>query len=202
MAHRDSGARKVVDESPRAGVVDRERAADNGTSDASHTGPGTGEPASGRVISRGPAFGARVSIHRTTTGAGHCPEVDMSEARSEHAQPEPMDETWPYGLPYTIYFPDGDGTSAADLEYPAHLPRVGDIVEYIDETGVDHRYRVREIVHTLQSSDSHRPAVAEAAASPQSVARLEDDAVPELPGSSGQVRAGLPKVFLEPAERA
>ena len=124
----------------------------------------------------------------------------MTQEHAAAAPPQPMDDTWPHGMPYTVYFPDGDGSSAADLEYPAHLPRVGDIVEYIDETGADRRYRVREVVHTLQSSAVHRPFVAEANASPQSVARPEDDATPELPGSSGQVRAGLPKVFLERAD--
>ena len=124
----------------------------------------------------------------------------MTETRAkpiEPAQPEPMNETWPYGMPYTVYFPDGNGSSAADLEYPAHLPRVGDIVEYIDERGIDRRYRVREVVHTLQSSAVFRPMVAEGDASPQAVARTDDDAEAELPGESGQVRAGLPKVFLE-----
>jgi hypothetical protein len=113
------------------------------------------------------------------------------------SQPEPTDETWPNGMPYTVQFPDGDGSSAADLEYPAHLPRVGDIVEYIDERGTSRRYRVREVVHTLQSSAASRPMVAEGDASPQAVARTDENAEPELPGESGQVRAGLPKVFLE-----
>jgi hypothetical protein len=113
------------------------------------------------------------------------------------SQPDPMDETWPYGMPYTVHFPDGDGSSAADLEYPAHLPRVGDIVEYIDERGGCRRYRVREVIHTLQSSAAFRPTVAEGDASPQAVARPDDAAEAELPGESGQVRAGLPKVFLD-----
>ncbi|HET7521511.1 MAG TPA: hypothetical protein VFK61_08250 [Candidatus Limnocylindria bacterium] len=115
-------------------------------------------------------------------------------------QPEPMDETWPYGMPYTVHFPDGDGTSAADLEHPAHLPRIGDLVEYIDERGECRRYRVKDVVHTLQSSAAYRPIVAEGDASPQSLARPDEDAQPERPGGSGQVRAGLPKVFLEAIE--
>jgi len=112
-------------------------------------------------------------------------------------EPQPMEETWPYGMPYTVYFPDGDGSSAADLEYPAHLPRVGDNVEYIDERGESRRYRVREVVHTLQSSAARRPLVAQGEASPQAIARPEVDAEPERPGGSGEVRAGLPKVYLE-----
>jgi hypothetical protein len=86
---------------------------------------------------------------------------------------EPMDEAWPHGMPYTVYFPGEEGVSAADLEYPAHLPRVGDVVDYIDHAGDEHRYRVREVVHTLQASATHE---------------------------QGQVRAGLPKVFLEDAD--
>lgn len=84
--------------------------------------------------------------------------------------PEPVDDTWPNGMPYTVEFPEADGRAAADLEYPAHLPRVGDMVEYLDHDGESRRYRVREVRHTLQASTGH-PA--------------------------GQVRAGLPKVFLD-----
>ena len=162
---------------------------------------GTGEPASAGV-SRDPAFGARVSILRATTGAGHCPEVDMSEEQrdSRAAQPEPVDDTWPYGMPYTVQFPEADGNAEADLEHPAHLPRVGDIVQYIDERGECRRYRVREVLHTLQSSAAQRPRVSDLDASPDALARLDQDEAGEVPGGSGQVRAGLPKVFLEAVE--
>jgi len=122
--------------------------------------------------------------------------MSQRSAEPENAQPEPMDYTWAYGMPYTVQFPEADGHAEADLEHPAHLPRVGDIVEYIDERGECRRYRVREVVHTLQSSAAYRPIVASGDASPSSVARSEDEE-PELPGASGQVRAGLPKVFLE-----
>jgi hypothetical protein len=101
------------------------------------------------------------------------------------------------GIPYTVHFPDGDGTSAADLEHPAPLPRVGDMVEYIDERGACRRYRVREVIHTLQTSAAYRPLVAEGEASPQAIARPNEDAAAERPGGAGQLRAGLPKVFLE-----
>jgi hypothetical protein len=114
--------------------------------------------------------------------------------------PEPTDSPWPNGMPYTVHFPDGDGSGAADLEHPAPLPRVGDMVEYIDERGGRRRYRVREVVHTLQTSAVNRPIVADGKASPQSIARIEDDAQPERPGDPGQLRAGLPKVFLELVE--
>jgi hypothetical protein len=103
-------------------------------------------------------------------------------------------------MPYTVQFPDGDGSSAADLEHPAPLPRVGDIVEYIDEVGISRRYRVREVVHTLQTSAAHRPHVSEGSASPQSIARVADGEKPERPGEGGELSAGLPKVFLEPID--
>jgi hypothetical protein len=112
-------------------------------------------------------------------------------------QSEPIDSSWPAGMPYTVQFPDGDGLFAADLEHPAPLPRVGDLVEYIDEQGTARRYRVREVLHTLQTSAAYRPTVAEGEASPQAIARPEADAQPEQPGGPGLLRAGLPKVFLE-----
>lgn len=127
-------------------------------------------------------------------------QVEPEQVQPEQAQPEPMDYTWAYGMPYTVQFPEADGHAEADLEHPAHLPRVGDMVEYIDERGACRRYRVREVVHTLQSSAAYRPAVESGSASPQSVARPEPDEEAELPGASGQVRAGLPKVFLEAVE--
>jgi hypothetical protein len=37
-------------------------------------------------------------------------------------------------------------------------------------------------------------------ASPDALARLDQDEPGEVPGGSGQVRAGLPKVFLEAVE--
>jgi hypothetical protein len=113
---------------------------------------------------------------------------------------ETGEESWPNGMPYTVQFPDGDGSFAADLEHPAPLPRVGDIVEYIDEVGASRRYRVREVVHTLQTSATHRPHVSEGSASPQSIARVADGEEPERPGEGGALRAGLPKVFLEPID--
>jgi hypothetical protein len=110
------------------------------------------------------------------------------------------DGPWPSGMPYTVQFPDGDGSSAADLEHPAPLPRVGDLVEYIDEVGASHRYRVREVIHTLQTSATHRPHVADGAASPQAIARVGEGEDAERPGEGGELRAGLPKVVLEALE--
>ena len=112
-------------------------------------------------------------------------------------QPEPIDSIWPNGMPYTVQFPDGEGLFAADLEHPAPLPRVGDLIEYIDERGASRRYRVREVLHTLQTSAAYRPIVAEGKASPQAIARVGAEAQAERPGGPGLLRAGLPKVFLE-----
>jgi hypothetical protein len=120
--------------------------------------------------------------------------------RVTDSQPEPRGEPWPNGLPYTVQFPEADGAFAADLEHPAPLPRVGDLVDYIDERGDPHRYRVREVVHTLQTSASHRPNVAAGTASPDSIARVGDDEQAERPGEGGQLRAGLPRVILEVAD--
>jgi hypothetical protein len=131
----------------------------------------------------------------------------MSERAESGEAPEAVrvpnadkgDGAWPNGLPYTVQFP-GDEGGSADLEHPAPLPRVGDMIAYIDETGATHRYRVREVVHTLQTAAAHRPRVADGAASPQAIARLADGDTPEQPGEGGELRAGLPKVFLELAQ--
>jgi hypothetical protein len=115
-------------------------------------------------------------------------------------QPEPVDSVWPNGMPYTVQFPEGDGLFAADLEHPAPLPRVGDLIEYIEERGTAHRYRVRDVLHTLQTSAASRPTVSESEASPQAIARPESEATPERPGGAGLLRAGLPQVLLEAIE--
>ena len=119
------------------------------------------------------------------------------ERRAHLTRQDTAEEAWPDGMPYTVYFPDGDAFRGADLEYPAPLPRVGDTVEYIDERGARHRYQVRQVVHTLQTSAADRPSVKEGPASPNSLARTDDGAA-EPPGSAGALRAGLPEVFLGP----
>lgn len=121
---------------------------------------------------------------------------DERAADHDVTEPNAPDGAWPGGTPYTVYFPDGDGYIGADLEHPAPLPRVGDTIEYYDETGDCRRYRVREVIHTMQTSAVHRPAVEEGSASPQTIARPEGER-PERPGEGGVVRAGLPKVLLE-----
>ncbi|HEY7847198.1 MAG TPA: hypothetical protein VIC83_03275 [Candidatus Limnocylindria bacterium] len=124
------------------------------------------------------------------------PETVAARESAGAPNPDQGDGPWPNGMPYTVQFPDEDG-SAADLEHPAPLPRVGDVVEYIDETGATHRYRVREVVHTLQTTSAHRPHVADGPASPQAIARVAEGEAAELPGEGGELRAGLPKVYLE-----
>ena len=108
----------------------------------------------------------------------------------------------PEGMPYTVFFPGPAGLVPADLEHAAPLPRIGDIVEYIDERGHCHRYVVREVIHTLQLAADARPHVNARSddehAPPASVAFSQREE-PELPGS-GSVRAGLPKVILADAE--
>lgn len=120
-----------------------------------------------------------------------------AEGRAHLNRQNAAEEAWPDGMPYTVYFPDGDGFRGADLEYPAPLPRVGDTVEYIDERGDRHRFQVRQVVHTLQTSAADRPSVKEGPASPNSLARTDEGAA-EPPGGAGALRAGLPEVFLGP----
>ena len=77
----------------------------------------------------------------------------MAKQSRAKAKEPPADSTdWPVGMPYTVYFPRRGGYAAADSEYAAPLPRVGDTVEYIDPAGAHHLYAVTDVVHTLQSS--------------------------------------------------
>ncbi len=121
------------------------------------------------------------------------PDTADAPEGSGAPNPDQGDGPWPNGMPYTVQFP-GEAGDAADLEHPAPLPRAGDVVEYIDETGATHRYRVREVVHTLQTTSAHRPHVADGPASPQAIARVADGDTAEQPGEGGELRAGLPKV--------
>jgi hypothetical protein len=104
----------------------------------------------------------------------------------------------PSGMPYTVFFPDGERYRPADLEHAAPLPRVGDTVEYIDERGACHLYVVRQVVHTVQVAADARPHVRERSAMPAAFARDEDEES-ERPGDGGSLRAGLPKVILAEA---
>jgi len=120
------------------------------------------------------------------------------ERRDRDAEPPDSAEAlWPQGMPYTVHFPYEDGFLAADLEHPAWLPRIGEVVEYIDERGDSHRYRVGNVIHTLQTSATLRPAVEEQPVPPNALPRPAEDVPAEPPGGSGLVRAGLPTVILE-----
>jgi hypothetical protein len=111
----------------------------------------------------------------------------------------PLELAFPVGLPYTVYFPGDDGQlRGADLEHPAPVPRVGELIEYIDEQGECRRFVVREVIHTLQTSAAYRPLVDAETYAAASLARTKSQS-PERPGDGGELRAGLPKVFVEPA---
>jgi len=99
------------------------------------------------------------------------------KSRLEEKEPPADGADWPVGMPYTLYFPRRGGYAAADIEYAAPLPRVGDTVEYIDRQGVSHWYAVSEVVHTFQNRQ---------AAEPDGVSLL---------------RAGLPAVYLARSRR-
>ena len=102
-------------------------------------------------------------------------------------------------MPWTVLIPDDAGSyREADLEHGAPLPRIGDAVEYFDESGTRHWYRVADVVHIIQSAASTRPLVRDGGGSPNTTPRL--GAEPEPPASSGLVRAGLPRVYLTPAD--
>jgi hypothetical protein len=102
------------------------------------------------------------------------------------------------GTPYTVYFPGADGYRAADLGHAAPLPHAGDLVDYLDERGVTHRYRVREVVHTLQVAPGFRhPARPDASAtSDEGSSDAEPSQAPDVP-EAPELRAGLPEVILE-----
>lgn len=102
------------------------------------------------------------------------------------------------GTPYTVYFPVEDGYRAADLAHAAPLPHAGDLVDYLDERGVNHRYRVREVVHTLQVAPQFRAVPRSEAAGPSDEGADPDreEVAPEIPEATA-LRAGLPEVILE-----
>lgn len=98
-------------------------------------------------------------------------------------------------MPWTVLIPEErGGYRSADLEHGAPLPRIGDAVEYIDESGTRHWYRVENVVHTIQSAASTRPRVRDGGGAPNTTPRVGEE--PEAPASTGQVRAGLPRVYL------
>ena len=96
----------------------------------------------------------------------------------------------PTGTPWTLVV-DGEDWSA-DLEHAAPLPRIGDRIDYIADDGDQRRFRVREVVHTVQSSPIERPAVREEHSSPNSTVEGAGDRLPR------SLRAGLPQVIVSP----
>jgi len=98
----------------------------------------------------------------------------------------------PVGLPWTLVV-DGEDWSA-DLEHGAPLPRAGDRIDYIADDGHQRRFRVREVVHTVQSSPIERPAVREERSSPNSTVEGAGDRLPR------SLRAGLPQVIVTPED--
>jgi hypothetical protein len=99
------------------------------------------------------------------------------KSRVEAKDQSPDAAEWPVGMPYTLYFPRRGGYAAADIEYSAPLPRVGDMVEYIDTQTISHWYVVSEVVHTFQSSQAVEP------------------------DSTSLLRSGLPAVYLAKSRR-
>jgi hypothetical protein len=121
----------------------------------------------------------------------------MPSDPSETAEPAPaLDADQgggpPIGQPWTLIV-ESEGWSA-DLEHAAPLPRVGELVEYIAEDGGRRTYRVRDVVHTVQSTSSERPAVRDESAAPN--ATVSSDGHPAHVPT--ELRAGLPRIFAEP----
>jgi len=130
--------------------------------------------------------------------------VESQAEPRESGVPSPPNEPDPAGIgpgggtPYTVYFPVENGYRAADLAHAAPLPHAGDLVDYLDERGVTHRYRVREVVHTLQVAPQFRPVPRSEPAAPADEGADPDrvEVAPEIPEATA-LRAGLPEVILE-----
>jgi hypothetical protein len=126
-------------------------------------------------------------------------EPRESAALNAPAEPDPAGVGPGGGTPYTVYFPGQDGYRAADLAHAAPLPHAGDLVDYLDERGVTHRFRVREVVHTLQVAPEFRSAPrSEAPGAPAEEGAREEAAgfAPDIPEAT-KLRGGLPEVILE-----
>jgi hypothetical protein len=95
----------------------------------------------------------------------------------------------PIGSAWTLEI-EGDDGWTADLEHAAPLPRVGERIEFIGEDGRRRFYRVTAVVHTVQTSSSNRPTVAQESSSPNSF--VTDGADDDPPRA---LRAGLPRVI-------
>jgi hypothetical protein len=126
------------------------------------------------------------------------PQPHQTAPPSAPSEPDPAGVGPAGGTPYTVYFPSEDGYRAADLGHAAPLPQVGDFVEYIDEGRVTHRYRVREVVHTLQLAPEYRPkSRPPGAATDDSEAAGDATEGPYSVPEGAELRAGLPEVILE-----
>jgi hypothetical protein len=99
----------------------------------------------------------------------------------------------PIGSAWTLQI-DGDDGWSADLEHAAPVPRAGDRVDFIGGDGRQRRFRVTEVIHTLQASASDRPPVREEDASPNSIVTGGGDEPPR------SLRAGLPRVVVVAAD--
>jgi hypothetical protein len=121
--------------------------------------------------------------------SGHLPDDDLAEGRP--MRPEEGGGP-PVLMPWTLVV---DDSWEADLEHGAPLPRVGDVIEYIGDGGDRRTYRVVRVVHTLQRSASSRPRVREEQLGPNSTVDG-----PEADGPPLALRAGLPRVLVEPVE--
>jgi hypothetical protein len=95
----------------------------------------------------------------------------------------------PIGTPWTLVV-EAEGWSA-DLEHAAPIPRIGETIEYITETGDRRSYRVARIVHTVQGSATERPPVRSEASGPNST--VSGDHPDHVPTG---LRAGLPRVHV------
>jgi hypothetical protein len=95
-------------------------------------------------------------------------------------------------MPWTLIVED-EGWSA-DLEHGAWLPAIGERVDFIGDDGRQRVFRVKEVVHTLQTSASERPPVSAERHTPNSTV----DRVPD--GPPRELRAGLPRVIVVAAD--
>ncbi|HET8776999.1 MAG TPA: hypothetical protein VFN76_04990 [Candidatus Limnocylindria bacterium] len=91
-------------------------------------------------------------------------------------------------MPWTLVVED-EGWSA-DLEHGAWLPAVGDRIDFIAEDGRQRAFRVKEVIHTVQSSASQRPPLSAGTHTPNSTVDGATDGPPR------ELRAGLPRVVV------
>jgi hypothetical protein len=134
-----------------------------------------------------------------TGGGGTADQPESGAEPPASIETEPPTST---GTPYTVFFPDEGGElRPADLEHPAALPRVGEIVEYLGDDGLRQRYVVAEVVHSLQLAAEGRPTVRDEPSMPAALSR--DQRTPSDPESAGgALRAGLPRVILARVEES